>query len=359
MTANLHPSELKEIQGELETITGRPQQEFAIKHLAGDASARQYYRARVAGFNRQTIVLMRFAPNASLVSEEFIGKNAAATQELPFLTVHRYLSSLGLPVPAVYAAYPHLGRVWLEDLGDELFYPILLRSNEAQRVELYKRAIDLLVEFQTKTLATVDSIPLIAAKRFDFDLLLWELNHFLEWGIEAEYDVKITPAERKKLNETFERIARRIEEMPYVATHRDYQSKNLFVFNDKVYFIDFQDALKGPVVYDLVALLRDSYVVLGEDELLILLDYYHKSAKTASLPVASAFDDFSKDFFIQTLQRKMKDSGRFVFIDRVKKNPSFLQYIPDSLGYVKQAFGMFPEYAAAREILSGYEKRLK
>ena len=109
--------------------------------------------------------------------------------------------------------------------------------------------------------------------------------------------------------------------------------------------IDFQDALLGTRAYDLVALLRDSYVVLNADELELFVGEFVAQAGVAD---AGAF---RRLFLLQTLQRKLKDVGRFVFIDRVRKNPSFLRWIPSTVGYLRAAVGAAPdELSALREI---------
>jgi aminoglycoside/choline kinase family phosphotransferase len=109
--------------------------------------------------------------------------------------------------------------------------------------------------------------------------------------------------------------------------------------------IDFQDALLGTVVYDLVALLRDSYVVLSPALVGRLVDYFVERAGLDAHETRALFD-------LQTVQRKLKDAGRFVFIDRVKHNPSFLQHIPSSQGYVAAALARLPELAPLRALLA-------
>ena len=109
--------------------------------------------------------------------------------------------------------------------------------------------------------------------------------------------------------------------------------------------IDFQDALLGGAAYDLVGLLRDSYVALSPSLLDELVAYHAAAAGLEPRSFATLFD-------LQTVQRKLKDAGRFVFIDRVKKNPSFLVHIPNSLAYVARALGRLPELASVREILA-------
>jgi aminoglycoside/choline kinase family phosphotransferase len=123
---------------------------------------------------------------------------------------------------------------------------------------------------------------------------------------------------------------------------------------DALRVIDFQDALLGSRAYDLVALLRDSYVELPADEVAALVDRFIARARI------SDGAGFHRLFVLQTLQRKLKDTGRFIFIDRVRKNPSFLRWIPTSLRYVRQALAAAPEpFAGLREVLGRHVPELR
>src|SRR5262249_52553463 len=136
---------------------------------------------------------------------------------------------------------------------------------------------------------------------------------------------------------------------PYGFVHRDYQSRNLMVQpGPTLRILDFQDALLGPQVYDLVALLRDSYVELPAALVDEMLDEYAIRARLADrAQLRHLFD-------LQTVQRKLKDAGRFVYIDQVKGNPGFLQSIPASLRYVRAALDRLPELVPARRVLGAH-----
>ena len=169
----------------------------------------------------------------------------------------------------------------------------------------------------------------------------------MEYGVESRLDKKIAEQDRQIIVKYLHKLAREIVHLPYGFTHRDYQSRNIFVVDDDLFLIDFQDALLGPRAYDLVSLLRDSYVVLSPQLVSQLIAYYctQKSIKTES---------FQREFDLVTIQRKLKDSGRFVYIDRVKNNPGYLKYIPSSLRYVKESLERLPEYKELYSVLKGY-----
>jgi hypothetical protein len=188
-------------------------------------------------------------------------------------------------------------------------------------------------------------------RSFDERLYNWEFDHFLEYGIEArggrmkEGDQRLFVAETRK-------ISKSLAALPQVFTHRDYQSRNLMVLEGTLHLIDFQDALLGPRQYDLVALFRDSYQDFEWDFVNRMIDHY--LTLLGEDDSSDERDRFKKMFDWQTVQRKLKDAGRFVFIDRVKKNNKFLPNIPTSLRYAQEALGRQPELELLDELLKKY-----
>jgi aminoglycoside/choline kinase family phosphotransferase len=289
---------------------------------------------------------MQLPKGLASVSEE-ITNFKGNHEELPFLNVAKYLKQKGINVPAVHHYSREDDLLILEDLGDEL----LARKVETENADIlkhwYEKAIDLLITLQAKT-ANSDKKECVALQRsFDEFLFNWEFDHFLEYGVETRLDKKIAEQDKQIIVEYLHKLAREIVRLPYGFTHRDYQSRNIFVVDDELFLIDFQDALLGPQAYDLVSLLRDSYVELSPQLVSQLVDYYctQKSIETKS---------FQREFDLVTIQRKLKDSGRFVYIDRVKNNPGYLKYIPSSLRYVKEALKRLPEYKELYSILKSY-----
>ncbi|HEV8321950.1 MAG TPA: phosphotransferase, partial [Myxococcota bacterium] len=157
---------------------------------------------------------------------------------------------------------------------------------------------------------------------------------------------------RAEVTRLFTAVAERLAAAPAVLVHRDFQSRNLLVQDGRLRVIDFQDALMGPRVYDLVALLRDSYVTLDAAEIDALLGRYAAATGGDAAALRTLFD-------WQTVQRKLKDAGRFDFIDLVRKNPSFMQYQPRSLAYVREAAARQPALAPLVEIFGRYVEELR
>jgi hypothetical protein len=160
------------------------------------------------------------------------------------------------------------------------------------------------------------------------------------------------------MDRAFDAIADALAGEPRGFTHRDYQSRNLMVLpGDELAVIDFQDALLGPRAYDLVALLRDSYVELPPALVDEMIARWISAFAAAGGPRVDAAE-FRRGFDLLTVQRKLKDAGRFVYIDRVKGNPGFLPFIPASLRYVREALGRRPDLAALQEVLARHVPEL-
>jgi aminoglycoside/choline kinase family phosphotransferase len=307
--------------------------------LPGGASIRHYHRITVGA---RTLLVMELGDDP-LKSEE---ASKGVVKELPFLNVQRYLARAGVAVPEIYRYDAKLGLVYLEDLGDVTFEHKVAPAGDDERAHWYRLAIDQLVQLQRFAAAHADGDCIAFSRGFDFDLLKWELDHFREYGLEAQGH-HLTPSEREEVEHHFVAIAERLAAAPRIFVHRDYQSRNLMVQGERLRVIDFQDALLGTAAYDLVGLLRDSYVALSVPLLDALVDEHARKAGHDPAQFRALFD-------LQTVQRKLKDAGRFVFIDRVKKNPSFLVHVPSSLDYVRNALSRLPELGSLQQILARY-----
>lgn len=328
---------------------GTPQPSAAITKLKGDASNRSYYRV---GAPPRSWVVMVMPPDAAKKSEE--ASNGAPVTELPFVNVHRYLTALGVRVPQILRYDEPAGMMVLEDLTDETFEKALGTGGKER---WYTRAVELLAGLRAQAEKQVDDRCLAFTRRFDVALYDWELHHFREWGLEAWSGQKPTADERAQLDAIFQRIAHELAAAPVGFTHRDYQSRNIMVKDGELVVIDFQDALLGPRQYDLVALLRDSYVELDRPFVDAMLDAYIVAFEKAS---GERIDvkPFKTFFDLLTVQRKLKDAGRFEFINRVKGNPGFLVSIPASLRYVKAALDVQPQLADLRRLVAKYVPEL-
>src|SRR5512133_1141670 len=330
-------------------VTGRDASRAAVRRLAGHASMRSYWRVGVPPDSHVVMVLPADG------KPEEVTKGGAPVVNT-FVDVQRYLAGIGVRVPAIRAFLEPEGLMVLEDLGDEMLETRLLAGDA--RAPLYERAIDQLARLRARAEAAPGGCVAFS-RSFDADLYRWELEHFVEWGLEAWKGAKLSPAERALADREFDRIARTLEAEPKGFTHRDYQSRNLMVLSSgEQAVIDFQDALLGPRQYDLVALLRDSYVELEPELVEAMLRRYLERLHGEGGPRLE-YGPFRQLFDLLTVQRKLKDAGRVVFIDRVKKNPGFLPSIPASLRYVRDAFARRPDLVELRHVLARHVPELR
>jgi N-acetylmuramate 1-kinase len=310
--------------------------ELAWEAMTGGASTRRYYRGRVPG---GTVVGM-FVPDGTKPEE--IGKGAAPAR-WPFLEVRDLLAARGVDVPRVLGEDTGNGWVLLEDLGDDTLAVFLL-AHPARKEELYVRAVGDLAQAQ-QALAKLPPGSIVASRAFDQDLLLWEIHHFREWALEAR-GITLSGPDRALFDGLAQRLASRIAAAPRVFVHRDSQSRNLMVRREgddgewrSLCWIDFQDALLGPRVYDLVALLNDSYQTFDRAFVEARLDEYARAARIDAQGRANV----GREFDLVTVQRKLKDAGRFIFIDRVKKNDSFLKFVEPTIAKVRASLARMPD----------------
>jgi len=300
--------------------------QLVCEPMAGGASTRCYFRVKLPGGSASAVAM--FVPDGAK-AEEVAKDGAPRGARWPFLEVRDLLAERGVDVPALYGEDVSRGWLLLEDLGDETLANFLLGHPE-RREELYVRAVQDLARGQ-KRLEQLPEGCVVASRAFDEELLSWEMHHFREWALEAR-GFALSPEDRGAFDRIVERLARRIAAWPRTFVHRDYQSRNLMVRSDgRLCWIDFQDALLGPRVYDLVALLNDSYQVFEPAFVDARLDDY---ARVCGVD-APGRRSIGREFDLVTVQRKLKDAGRFVFIDRVKGNGSFLKFVEPTVAKVR------------------------
>jgi aminoglycoside/choline kinase family phosphotransferase len=345
--------------------------QLTLQRLVGDASYRVYVRATLApdlGAPATTAMAM-VLPEVPVASEEIGG--GGPSERPVFLDVRDWLAERGLPVPEIFCWDEAAQVVLLEDLGDLTFERRVLDVGAGEpRLALYREAIDRLIEFQCATDGASEHHAsgesggpafLVGRAAMDRALMQWELDHYVEWRLVE--DLGHPPALPNAVGEpradalqaAFAPLLDALEALPTRLAHRDFQSRNLMATARGLVLIDFQDALVAPFVYDLVALLRDSYIELPPEEVAELVGYYAGRARSEGLTDLTA-EAVARAFHLQTVQRKLKDTGRFVFIDRKKGNPSFLRYRAPSMCYVRDALAALgPEWAVLRSLLDALD----
>jgi aminoglycoside/choline kinase family phosphotransferase len=299
-----------------------------LSKMPGGLSPRQFFRfARVSAEPAIAMWLPEDAPERELARR--LGRR------LPFLEIRELLEQVGVRVPRLFGARPERGLLVVEDLGETLAERCERRP--AERAAWYRRAVQELATAQL-ALADLPSDCIVRTRAFDRELLTWELEHFREWGVEA-LGVTLTAGQRSAFEAATRLLAFEISALPRGFVHRDYQSRNLLATDEaRVGWIDFQDALLGPRAYDLVALLRDSYQSFDETFVEERLGEF-ATARGLSATDASAL---CVELELITVQRKLKDAGRFVFFERTRGDPSYLRFFVPTLELVQAALSRLP-----------------
>jgi aminoglycoside/choline kinase family phosphotransferase len=327
--------------------------------LAGDASNRRYFRVALKGAGPASVILMQLAePEAFKQSEEAVSGTTVQINELPFTNVLAHLAKAGVTVPALHYYDRDAGLLYLEDFGDLSLAEACRHADRPTIDRLYRQAIEGLILLQARGTSPRDPGCIAFHRSFDVPLLMWEFEHFLEYGIVARQGKPMCSDDCLVIQEEFHKIARLLAGQPPVLVHRDYHSRNLMVDGHRMGVIDFQDALMGPASYDLASLLRDAYIQLDEDLVDGLIDYFLDGMAAQGRGRVDGAG-FRRLFDLTSIQRNLKAAGRFVYIDRVKHNPKFLADIPRVLGYVKRNLLKYPELGTLRAHLTPYVAELQ
>jgi aminoglycoside/choline kinase family phosphotransferase len=307
--------------------------------LTPDASDRRYFRILLPGST--SIVL-------SLYSAPF------EVRTLPFVNVATLMAKMPVPIPEVVGHADDLGVLALQDLGDVTLQAHLGASSPAEHAALYRQAVALIATLQKRgeQLASPEYLPYGIS--FDVEKLTWELDFFTKHFLEAYRGVTLKDSERATLREEFAGIVRELASEPRVLCHRDYHSRNLMLRDGQLYIIDFQDARMGPDTYDLVSLLRDSYVDLPDETVNELIAYF-----LALKGVTGEDRDFRRRFDVMALQRNLKALGTFGYQTTARRNPVYIQYIPRTLRYVRDNLDHQPRFGPLRRLLAAYVEEFR
>jgi N-acetylmuramate 1-kinase len=313
--------------------------------LTGDASDRRYYR-----------VLQRDDPSQVLA----VHPGAIDFDQLPFVNVARLLAALPVPVPRILGHSNALGIIALEDLGDVTLQAHLGAASPAEHNALYRQAVTLIEALQRRGAAMTSPEYLPYGIAFDVEKLTWELQFFAKHFLEGYRGAALTPAAREALTAEFGVIANDLAGEPRVLCHRDYHSRNLMLHQGNLYIIDFQDARMGPDTYDLVSLLRDSYVDFTEHEVDSLIAFFLALRSHADGGASPADEtEFRRRFDLMAVQRNLKALGTFGFQTLSRGNPVYIQYMPRTLNYVRANLERYPRFGRLRALLAEHLEELR
>ncbi len=287
-----------------------------------DASFRRYFRVRGAGVSR-------------------IGMDAPPEQEdlRPYLQVQAVLAGSGVHVPTILARDLAQGFLLLSDLGGRQYLAAL--EQDADPDGLLFDAITALVRLQARGTAQATALP-----AYDAALLQREMALFPEWFLGRHLGLTANAKEREMLTAVFDKLCKNAAAQPQVLVHRDYHSRNLMVCpgaNPGV--LDFQDAVRGPVTYDLVSLLKDCYIVWPRRRQLAWLSRYRKEAAAAGLNAGPDEPTFVQWYDLMGLQRHLKVLGIFARLWYRDGKVRYLADLPRVLDYVLEVTSATPEFA--------------
>jgi len=314
------------VQDDLQKIPGVSAEGYEMIALAGGASIRGYARLRLQRGPLPSLVLMILSdPDPAKGVEEVMA--AGIIKELPFINVHRHLAACGVPVPEIYFYNRERGLIYLEDGGDTLLRRAAESGDPVVMREQFEKAVRELVKIQVDCSGKENPDFLGFHVRFDRKLLMWELDHFTEFAIRNRFPQALSAEEEAQIKAHYEAITDELMAGPYALQHRDYHMDNLLLKNGRIMVIDFQDALMGPLTYDLACFLydRDTSALLGKELIEHLVDYYgDELAKRSGQAIDRAA--LRRNFELCVIHRMLKVVGRFHFIDQVKKRPEYLRF---------------------------------
>jgi aminoglycoside/choline kinase family phosphotransferase len=304
-----------------------------LRPASADASFRRYFRVDRA--DGGTAIVMDAPPPQEDVR--------------PFIEVAALFGATGVTVPEILAQDAERGFLLLADLGSTTY---LHRLGADTAHKLYMDAIDALVLLQARS--QPGRLP-----EYDRAMLLRELQLFPDWYVAKHLGVTLDDKQRAELDRMFDLLLANNLAQAQVYVHRDYHSRNLMVQDGggNPGILDFQDAVYGPITYDLVSLLRDAYVQWDEELVLDWAIRYWESARRAGLPVARDIDGFYRDFEFMGLQRHLKVLGIFARLYHRDGKDAYLKDMPLVMEYVRRAAGRYKQLAPLLRLLDAIEEK--
>ena len=300
-----------------------------IAPASEDASFRRYWRVRTTD------------------GVSFVAMDAPPDKEdcRPFIQVAGMLREAGVNAPQVFAQDLGQGFLLLSDLGTRTYLEALDASSAGA---LFGDAIDALVRWQLAT--RPGALP-----PYDEALLRREMSLFPEWYVERHLRKSLSPEQRERLEGIFTLLVGSALAQPAVYVHRDYMPRNLMVCEPNPGVLDFQDAVLGPITYDVVSLFRDAFVSWEEELVVDLTVRYWEKAKRAGLPVHGDFGEFWRAFEWMGLQRHLKVLGIFARINYRDGKPRYLSDTPRFIAYTRAACKRYAALAPLARLLDEVE----
>jgi len=304
--------------------------DFSIAPASDDASFRRYFRIR-RGEAQPSLIVMDAPPDK---------ENSG-----PFVHVAHLLAEAGVHVPKIHAQDLEQGFLLLSDLGSTTYLDALDEHNAGR---LYEDALAALLRIQL--LSRPGLLP-----DYGRELLEKELRLFPDWYVARQLRRELDAAQLQTLEKAFSTILDGNLAQARVFVHRDYHSRNLMVCEPCPGILDFQDAVYGPITYDLVSLLRDAYIAWDEERVIDWAIRYWEKARAQRLPVGGDFADFYRDFEWMGAQRQLKVLGIFARLSFRDGKDGYLKDQPLVMSYLRRTCERYPELAALGRLLEELE----
>lgn len=308
---------------------------LGIAPASADASFRRYFRVTAKG-------------------RDYIVMDAPPAHEdcRPFIAVAHLFGEAGVHVPEVLAQDLDQGFLLLTDLGNTTYLSALNEAgcDQGAARDLYLAANDALIRIQQASRPGV--LP-----EYDRALLMRELMLFPEWYVARHLGVAMNEQQQAILDAVFERILANNLAQPQVWVHRDWHSRNLMVSDPNPGILDFQDAVYGPITYDLASIYRDAYVEWDEEQQLDWVIRYWEKARAAHLPVREDFGDFWRDFEWMGAQRHIKVLGIFARLYHRDGKDGYLKDMPRVMRYLRKVCERYDELKPLLFLLDALENR--
>ncbi|TWC48196.1 hypothetical protein FBY04_12555 [Pseudomonas sp. SJZ080] len=285
---------------------------------SSDASFRRYFRWEGAG-------------------RSFVVMDAPPPQEncKPFVDIAFLLAKSGINVPKIYAEDLERGFLLLNDLGNKTYLDVIDSENAD---DLFKDALQALLAFQ--------QLPMVAPlPSYDVALLRRELELFPEWYVKRELGIEFDAAQQMLWQNVTELLIDSALAQPKVLVHRDYMPRNLMLSEPNPGVLDFQDAVYGPVTYDVTCLFKDAFLSWPEERVRGWLEDYWQQAGALDIPVQPDFEDFLRASDLMGVQRHLKVIGIFARICHRDGKPRYLADVPRFFAYIDAVIARRPELA--------------
>ncbi len=308
-----------------------------VNRLAGDASNRIYDRV--------------FAGNESYILCEDVQLKGVTENDYPYYMVYNLFQKVNVPVPSIISMSGEDGLLLIQDVGDDLIEVIFDSLSEADQKKIYLKILDTLIKIQG--IKREENLPPFSLS-FDVDKLMFEFDFFIEHCLKDYFNADLIKREADKLKNEFLKICGILYKPEYfVLNHRDFISRNIILYEDQPYIIDYQDARLGLPQYDLVSLLRDSSPVFKDNLLNLLKMYYYESAREKGI-LDMSNSEFEFYFDIMAFQRNIKILGTFGYQTARLKRNKYEKYINPTINYLSEYAEKRDEIKKAYDIIKRY-----